>query len=122
MTATVPPEMVVDPVETSLSFWPAGLMATAKVEPAAKEASPVTVNVAYGASTPGATVAPLLATSPPIVPVPPSVAPISTVTGAEGIEPSTSNVPSLTLTGKASALVPVKFQVDLSILFKASKS
>lgn len=86
--------MVVAPVVTSLSFWPAGLMLTAKNEPAAKDAVDA-LSVENGVTAPGAIVPPLLAKRPPNEPVPISVAPCSTVT-VETTEPLTSSVPAWT--------------------------
>ena len=86
------------PVVTSLSFWPAGSMFTAKNEPAANDAVPATFRVEKGVSAPGATVPPLLTIRPPIVPDPPIVAPDSTV-AVETIEPVTASAPALTSVG-----------------------
>ncbi len=91
----MPPEIVVAPVVTSLSFWPAGLMLTVKNEPEAKLAVPATFRVEKGVSTPGATVPPLLTIRPPIVPEPPIVAPDSIV-AVETIAPVTASVPTWT--------------------------
>ena len=81
-----------------------------------------TFSVENGVPALGASVAPLLTIRSPIVPFPPNVAPASTATDAEGIEASITKAPSSTLTGKTSAFVPTKIQVELSILFKTSKS
>ena len=98
-TCTVPPVKVAVPVTRSLSFWPAGLMLTRKVEPGAKLALPVTLSVVKGVSAPGATVPPDCATRPPTVPEPASVPPFDTVAIEFAIDPVTARVPTVTVVG-----------------------